>query len=151
MRPAALASSSTGDGTLGNGRLTSAGEVKTGRLSLDTLGGTVWVLQAWDVTEPAGSAPVVSLAYDAGRFTGSSGCNRYFATVAGGLTPGELTMGPVGGTRMACPDPQSSVEARFLGQLAAARTFGFRAGRLAVSYAKGDGGNGTMLFDMRPR
>ena len=91
--------------------------------------------------------PVVSLAYDAGRFTGSSGCNRYFAAVEGGAMPGEVKVGPLAGTRMACPDPPSSVEARFLEQLGGARTFGFMVGRLAIGYTRGDGSSGTMLFD----
>ena len=128
--------------TLGDGRLNALGTVRTGRLSLATLAGTAWVLRAWDVTEPAGATPVVSLAYDAGRFTGSSGCNRYFAAVEGGAMPGEVKVGPLAGTRMACPDPPSSVEARFLEQLGGARTFGFMVGRLAISYTRGDGSSG---------
>ena len=61
--------------------------------------------------------------------------------------PGEVKVGPLAGTRMACPEPQSSVEARFLEQLGGARTFGFMLGRLAISYTRGDGSSGTMLFD----
>jgi heat shock protein HslJ len=135
--------------TLGDGRLNAPSSVRTGRLSLDTLVGTLWVLRAWDVTDPAGSEPVVTLAYDAGRFVGTSGCNRYFAGVEGGNVAGEISVGPQGGTRMACPEPQSSVEARFLEQLGGARTFGFMLGRLAISYAKSDGSSGTMVFDAR--
>ena len=61
--------------------------------------------------------------------------------------PGEMTIGPLGGTRMACPDRQSTIETRFFEQLGSARRFVFRMGRLAISYAKGDGSVGTMLFD----
>jgi heat shock protein HslJ len=135
---------------LGDGGLNPVGTPSTGRLSLATLGGTEWVLCAWDLTEPAGSEPVVTLVYDAGRFTGDGGCNRYSAGVEGGPTPGALAVGPLAGTRMACPEPQSSVEARFLEQLGGARTFGFWLGRLAISYARRDGSRGTMLFDGRP-
>jgi len=133
--------------TLGGGRLNTPGAVRTGRLSLATLAGTVWILRAWDITAPAESAPVVTLSYDAGRFTGTGGCNRYFAVVEGGAVAGEVKVGPLAGTRMACPEPQSSVEARFLEQLGGARTFGFLLGRLAISYTRGDGSRGTMLFD----
>jgi heat shock protein HslJ len=133
--------------TLGEGRLNTPGAVRTGRLSLATLAGTVWILRAWNITAPAESEPVVTLSYDAGRFTGTSGCNRYFAVVEGGAVAGEVKVGPVAGTRMACPEPQSSVEARFLQQLGGARTFGFMLGRLAISYTKGDGSRGTMLFE----
>ena len=89
----------------------------------------------------------MTLSYDAGRFTGTSGCNRYVGAVEDRSVPGEMKVGPLAGTRMACPDPQSSVEARFLDQLGGARRFGFTVGRLAISYTKGDGSSGTMLFD----
>ena len=57
--------------TLGDGRLNTPGAVRTGRLSLATLAGTVWILRAWNITAPAESEPVVTLSYDAGRFTGT--------------------------------------------------------------------------------
>jgi hypothetical protein len=49
----------------------------TGRLSLDTLAATEWVLRAWDFDEAAPDEPEVTLNYKDGRFAGSSGCNRY--------------------------------------------------------------------------
>jgi heat shock protein HslJ len=136
--------------TLAEGRLNPLGTVSTGRLSLVTLAGTVWLLHAWDLIDPAGAEPVVTLAYESGRFTGTSGCNRYFASVEAGDMPGVVKVGPLAGTRMACPEPQSSVEARFLEQLGGARTFGFRLGRLAIGYARADGSQGTMVFEARP-
>ena len=132
---------------LANRRLNALGAPTTGRLSLDTLGGTVWVLRAWDAAEPAALEPIVSLAYDAGRFAGSSGCNRYSAAVASGVTPGEVKVGVLAGTRMACPDPHSAVEARFLEQLGGAQRVGFVQGRLAITYVTGNGATGVMLFD----
>ena len=116
-------------------------------VSLDTLAGTTWVLRAWNLNEPAPAQPVVTLSYAAGRFSGNSGCNRYTTTVTPGNTPGELQVGLVAGTRMACPDPQSAVETRFLQQLQAAQRFGIKSGQLAIS-APGAGGPGTtMLFE----
>jgi len=135
--------------TLGADRLNALGTTSTGRLSLATLAGSAWVLRAWDTPEPAGSEPVVTLAYDAGRFSGASGCNRYSAGVTAGDSPGEMSVGQIAATRMACPEPQSSVEARFLRQLGGARTFGFRLGQLAIFYASSDGSRGTMLFEAR--
>lgn len=49
---------------------------------------------------------------------------------------------------MACPDPQAAVEARFLKQLSGAIKYGFRLGRLAVTYRR-DGGVGVMRFEGR--
>ena len=57
--------------TLGERRLNTPGAVRTGRLSLATLAGTVWILRAWDVNARAESEPVVTLSYDEGRFTGT--------------------------------------------------------------------------------
>jgi heat shock protein HslJ len=132
--------------TFSDGQFAPAAPVVTGRLSPNTLGRSVWVLRDWDLDMPAPAEPAVTLASDAGRFSGSSGCNRYTAFVATGATPGAVSVGPAAGTRMACPDPQSQVEARFLRQLGGVQTIGFMLGRLAVGYARPDGTRGTMLF-----
>lgn len=122
----------------------------TGRLSLDTLAGTEWVLRTWDIDESAPGDPEVTLTYEDGRLAGTSGCNRYFAPATAGDLPGDLSLGPAAGTMMACPEPQGAVEQRFLKQLGAATKFGFWLGLLQVTYEKGDGAIGMMLFDGRP-
>ena len=114
------------------------------------LAGTEWVLREWDLGEPA-AEPEVTLVYGDGRLSGGSGCNRYFTQAREGDSPGDLELGPGAGTRMACPDLESSVEARYLQQLGATHRFGFLLGRLALSYEKDGGTSGTMLFDGRAR
>jgi META domain len=121
----------------------------TGRLSLATLLGIDWVLRAWDFDESAPEEPEVTLNYKDGRFSGSSGCNRYSASATPGGPPGDFSMEPIMGTRMACPGTQSSIETRFLKQLGGARKFSFLLGRLAVTYEREGGPPGTMLFDGR--
>lgn len=121
-----------------------------GRLSLDALADAEWVLKAWDVDEPAPPQPEVTLSCRQARFAGQSGCNRYFGAARSGKLPGGLSLGPLAGTRMACPEPESAVEARYLAQLGAAKKFGFLLGHLAISYEKPGRGIGTMLFDRRP-
>jgi heat shock protein HslJ len=135
--------------TLRDGTLSTPGAVRTGRLSLAVLTGPEWMLRAWNINEPAGVEPAVTLSYYAGRFSGTSGCNRYTGGVTESTTPGELSVGLLAGTRMACPDAASSVERRFIEQLTGAKTYGFMLGRLAISYAKADGSRGTMLFDSK--
>jgi len=135
--------------TLNGGTLVSPGAVSTGRLSLAVLANTDWVLDAWDITEPAEKEPAVTLTFDSGRISGTSGCNRYTTGVTEGKVPGELNVGLFAGTRMACPEPQSAVEARFLEQLSGAKTFGFMLGRLMISYIRPGGSRGTMLFDLK--
>jgi heat shock protein HslJ len=120
----------------------------TTRLTLDTLAGKEWVLRAWNVGEAAPNQPEVTLVYQDGRLSGTSGCNRYTTTPKVGDMPGDLTVGQVVGTRMACPEPQSAVEARFLRQLEGTRKFGFFLGQLSITY-EGDGKFGVMLFDGR--
>jgi heat shock protein HslJ len=121
----------------------------TGRLSLDTLAGAEWVLRAWDLEEPAPAEPEVTLTCKDGRLTGTSGCNRYNAAAKAGDQPGDLSVGPAAGTMMACPEPQSAVETRYLKQLAGAIRYGFMFGHLAITYRTDGGAVGVMLFEGR--
>lgn len=58
-----------------------------------------------------------------GRVTGSGGCNRLFASV--NVAGDALSFGGVGTTRMACAPALMDQEQKFLGALAATRTFRF--------------------------
>jgi heat shock protein HslJ len=133
------------------GRLVPQGNFTAGRLSLTTLAGRTWVLRAWDVGEPAPVQPVVTLVHTGGAFTGRSGCNRYTAGVTPGDLPGDLSVGLVAATLMACPEAESVVESRFLQQLRSARRFGFRSGRLAISTGSVEGAGNTLLFEASDR
>ena len=119
---------------------------KPDRLSMEAIAGTEWVLRAWDIDEPALEEPEVTLLFQDGRFSGRSGCNRYFAAVKPGEMPGDLYVGPAGSTRMACPEPAMKVETRFLEQLGQVEKFGFMVGQLMLSYQK-ENSRGVMLFD----
>ena len=121
---------------------------KPGRLTLETIAGTEWVLRAWNVNDPAPAKPEVTLALTDGKLAGGAGCNRYFAPAKSGEMPGDVTVGPAGTTRMMCPPDQMAVEHRFLQQLAGVKKFGFMVGQLALSYET-DGVSGVMLFDAR--
>lgn len=55
----------------------------------------------------------VSLEFpETGKVAGRSGCNRYAGPIA--VSDGRLVIGPLAMTRMACPPPQSEIEARFV-------------------------------------
>jgi heat shock protein HslJ len=123
--------------------------VKTGRLSIDVLAGTEWVLRAWAWDEAAPAAPEVTLQLDRGRLAGSAGCNNYFAPATSGDSPGGINVGPTGATRRMCPEADMAVEQRFLAQLAGVRQIRFVAGQLALPYTKQDESLGVMLFDRR--
>jgi heat shock protein HslJ len=119
---------------------------KPGRLTLETIGNTEWVLRSWDLKAPAPKQPPVTLIFKDGRFTGSSGCNNYFAPVKEGSIPGDVEVGAIGTTRKSCPNNEMSVERRFLDQLARVRKFSFLVTQLALSWEK-EGVWKTMLFD----
>ncbi len=119
-----------------------------GRLSLSTIAGTEWVLRSWAWDEPAPLEPEVTLVFEDRRLAGNAGCNRYFAAAEAGASPGDVSVGPAGSTRRACPDPIMGVEDRFFRQLGGVRKFGFVTTQLALTY-ESDGAMGTMLFDRR--
>jgi heat shock protein HslJ len=121
---------------------------KPARLTLETIGNTEWILRSWDSKQPAPTRPAVTLIFKDGRFTGSSGCNNYFAPAKDGKIPGDVEVGAAGTTRKSCPANEMSVERRFLEQLVRVRKFGFLVTQLALSWEK-DGVWKTMLFDKR--
>ncbi len=58
---------------------------------------------------------------DAVSVTGNGSCNRFFGTVK--LTDNALELGPLGTTRMACPEKIMDQEYRFLKALEATRNY----------------------------
>lgn len=122
--------------------------VSSGRLTAAAIGTHEWVLAGWDRTEPAPAEPEITLTYADGRLAGTSGCNRYFTEVREGVSPGDIDLGPIGATMMACPDSVMRIERRFLTQLAGARKFGFQVGKLMLISEEG-GEWKTLLFESR--
>jgi heat shock protein HslJ len=121
---------------------------ETGRLSVETIAETKWVLRWWDLEEEAPIEPEVTLFFKDGRLGGTSGCNTYFAAANIGDQPGEVSMGPAGGTMMMCSEEDMAVEQRFLVQMGGVTRFGFLTGMLALSF-EFDGEHGVMLFEER--
>ena len=62
------------------------------------------------------------------------------------LLSGELAVGPIGATRMACPDDIMTLERRYLEGLSAAVKYSFIAGNLAWTSSL-NGVHRTMLFE----
>lgn len=118
----------------------------TGRLSLDTIAGTDWVLRFWEWNVAAPLEPEVSLRLDGDRIAGTNGCNNYFGTVTAGEAPGDISVGPLGSTRKACLGAASAVESRFMQQMQGVTKYGFMLTRLALTYEV-DGRIGVMLFE----
>lgn len=65
------------------------------------------------------------------QVSGNAGCNRYFGSVS--ISGAALSFGPLGATRMACPDAVSDQEDRFLDALTKVVGFSFADGKLLLS------------------
>jgi heat shock protein HslJ len=66
---------------------------------------------------------------------GHSGCNRFFGEYI--IRDGLLEIGPLGSTRMACPEPENSFEVSYLAALQAARSLSIAERRLTMRDEKG--------------
>lgn len=78
----------------------------------------------------------INIRFDLGNnVAGNSGCNRFFGQYA--LTDGKFEMGPLGSTRMACPEPANSFELSFLQALKQARSVTRTDSRLVMRDGEG--------------
>ena len=110
------------------------------------LEGSSWTLAYWADGEPAAVEPPATLMFQEGRAAGVASCNNYSGQVKPGERPGDVSIGPVIGTRMACSPPQMEAESRYLKQLEATNAMTLMEGRLMLAYTL-DGNSGTMTFD----
>jgi heat shock protein HslJ len=131
--------------TLVAGNLSEDTPAMIGTLSLADFSGPEWVLSSLERDAPAPTQPEVTLAFEGNRVSGKSGCNRYFGSVKVGEMPGAISMGPIGGTRMACPNTIMAIEDHYLEALGNVTSYSFLAGKLALTWEKG-GVTHTMLF-----
>lgn len=122
---------------LESGGLAEGASQVAGRLSLVDLAGVEWTLThfAWNDTVPNELA--ITLTVEDGRIAGSSGCNRYFAGIEESQR-GSVTVSAIGSTRMACPEDVMEIESRYLAALAGVSKYSFLAGKLALSYRRGE-------------
>lgn len=120
-----------GDALVENGR------EEQGRLSVADLPGTTWSLVQFGGQQPLPAGVAVTLEFEGDHVSGSAGCNRYFAGIKG-TGPDDLSIGPPGATRRACPEPVMAVESAYLTALQKVTQFGFLSGRLVLTYRLGD-------------
>lgn len=77
----------------------------------------------------------VSAEFDGSQINGTSGCNRYNASYE--ASGDEISFGPIGGTKMACPEPAASTETRFLQLLEGVATFEVTGRSMSMSDTDG--------------
>ncbi len=123
--------------------------VEPTRLSVATLAGPEWVLDSFDRNDPAPEVPEITVLFEEDRIAGGSGCNRYMGTVSEGEMPGDLTVGLLAGTRMACPPEVMALESRYQQQLEKIVKFGFLNRQLLLTFEKEDGNVGSLIFTPR--
>jgi heat shock protein HslJ len=98
------------------------------------LAGTEWLL------EDLGGAGVIdnvqaTLAFpEAGKTAGNGSCNRFFGPAV--ITGGTIKLGPLGSTRMSCPEAVMNQETKYLEALQAGERFEWKAPYLLI-YCKG--------------
>jgi heat shock protein HslJ len=94
---------------------------------------------AWTLARPTGGAapagPWPTLRFDAGRASGSDGCNRFSASFT--AADGTLQLGQSIGTQMACPDDTMDKARAFDDVLARTRAYRIDGGRLLLLDAAG--------------
>ena len=132
--------------TLEGTQLKEAEMEMTGKLSLNMLDGTDWILTHINRQQPLPGDAEVTLSFNAGRISGRSACNRYSADIREGDKPGDILIGPTMGTRMACPDHLMEVESLYLKTLTQVTSFSFFSGSLALNGQNEEGKAFSLLF-----
>ena len=130
--------------TLGADGLEEGEARNKGTFSMADLEGQEWLLVGSAVPEGL----EITLAVTQGRVAGQSACNRYFGSFTTGDMPGEISLGQIGSTRMACPPPVMELEDRYLQSLASVTGYGFLNGKLAMTWQQ-DGTSKMLLFTLR--
>ena len=109
-----------------------------GKVSVEDLEGKQWVLRAFGDAAVAGDQKI-TIEVKNGQVVGSSGCNRYFASVSDAQEPGRaIKIGPVGSTRKACPAPVMEVEQKYLEALRHVSSFSIEGRQLVLSWNDGN-------------
>ncbi|HWK75393.1 MAG TPA: META domain-containing protein [Povalibacter sp.] len=108
----------------------------TGKI-LDMMG-PQWTLESFDANDPVPADVQITLAVSVGKLNGNGGCNRYMGSIDNGAAPGQLVIGPLASTDMACAQAANEAERRYLSALQYARTFTVQDGKLLVGYMDGD-------------
>jgi heat shock protein HslJ len=116
-------------------------------MASDSLSGTNWKLLSWGNEKSPQTVlkeTEISLQFQDDQISGSSGCNRYFASYT--LKDEQLKFGVAGRTQMACPEEIMKQEDQFLSALQSSKTFTINSeGQLQITY-KTDQESGVMIF-----
>ena len=119
----------------------------TGGIEPAPLEGSAWRLQEMPGVQAAVLAQLsrpVTARFESGRLTGFAGCNNFSGSYT--LDGGQLTIGPVASTQMACLGPGSTVENAFHSALTGTLRYTVEGDELSATTATGD----TLRFRREP-
>jgi heat shock protein HslJ len=103
--------------------------------SAPELTGTTWLAETI-MGRPVIDFAASTVTFDAdGRVHGNGGCNRYFGTSM--IAGAQLSFGPLGATKMACPEALMDQETRFFQALASAERWSFDEHGLLLVHSAG--------------
>ncbi|WP_052807987.1 META domain-containing protein [Methyloterricola oryzae] len=119
-----------------------------GSLSLQDLEGKTWTLQRLGLKEAPLSGRSATLMVKGEKVAGSGGCNRYFSRLKDN-GPGQISFGPVGATKMACPEALMKLEQAYFQKLEKVKAFGYHMGKLALTYPEASGTD-ALVFVAEP-
>jgi heat shock protein HslJ len=126
--------------------------VATGKLSLADLEGVEWVLSRIRFDEALSAGQELTLRIDGERISGRSACNRYFAGITESADmAGDISIGPIGSTRMACPEPAMALERRYFAALEGTHNFSFLGGKLVLNWTQGDQMDAMLFMSREPQ
>ena len=100
-----------------------------------SLTGSQWVLNSAALGIPGGDTVTSWAHFDSGAVTGNDGCNQFNGPYK--ADGSALTIGPLGGTRRLCVDPQNAVATRVLAALAQVTSQDISGARLQLKDAAG--------------
>jgi heat shock protein HslJ len=125
---------------LEGGALKLASNDVVGVVSVNLLASTDWMLASMDgkPVDPAQKPPTLLVQY--GKVVGFDGCNRYSGALKESA-PGEISVGPLAATKMACPPEAMTLSDEFTKRMNKVTGYTFDAGQLALTWQeKGQGG-----------
>ena len=106
-----------------------------GMTPMDALEGKTWTLVQFDDGSPVPAGRPITAIFGGGKVSGSGGCNRYSATVIS-AAPGQLKVGAISATKMACAGPAGTNEQRYFGGLEKVEGYALEDDKLTLSPGK---------------
>ncbi len=105
-----------------------------------SLEGTLWILESYQTSEGETVDAIpdsgAQAKFENGEVSGTSGCNRFFGSYE--VDGNSISIGPLGSTLMACPEPLMEQEFGFTSSLQSAATHEISDDTLTLSDAAGE-------------